>query len=374
MIDNRSMRVELAVLRHVEMPLKFRFRTSFGETGVKKFLLLELRAEGLSGWGECVAEEGPFYSPETTSTASSILTSFLLPLVLGKSVASPEEFERLSARIRGNRMAKAAVECALRDLFAKAAGVPLGRSLGGSREKIEVGVSLGISPTPKETVENVRKHVAQGYRRIKLKIEPGSDADRLSAVRDAFPDITLTVDANAAYTPAQADTLRSLDAFRLDYMEQPLHHEDLVAHADLARTLKTPICLDESIRSYADAKAAIRLGACQVINIKIGRVGGHGEAVRIHDAAREAGVPVWCGGMLEAGIGRAHNVAIASLPGFSKPGDTSSSSRYFEEDIVAPPLEAQDGLMPVPDGPGVGVAIRPDVLSRVTTGIQELRA
>ena len=271
-------------------------------------------------------------------------------------------------------MAKAAVECALRDLFAKAAGVPLGRSLGGSREMIEVGVSLGISPTPKETVENVRKHVAQGYRRIKLKIEPGSDADRLAAVRDAFPDITLTVDANAAYTLAQADTLRALDAFRLDYMEQPLHHEDLVAHAELARTLKTPICLDESIRSAADARAAIQLGACQVINVKIGRVGGHGEAVRIHDAARDAGVPVWCGGMLEAGVGRAHNVAIASLPGFSKPGDTSSSSRYFEEDIVAPALEATDGLMPVPKGPGIGVAIRPDVLSRVTTGIQELRA
>src|ERR1700690_1547739 len=209
MIDNRAMRVELAVLRHVEMPLKFRFRTSFGETGVKKFLLLELRAEGLSGWGECVAEEGPFYSPETISTASSILTSFLLPLVLGKSVSSPEEFERLASRIRGNRMAKAAVECALRDLFAKAAGVPLGKSLGGSREKIEVGVSLGISPTPRETVENVRVHVAQGYRRIKLKIEPGSDADRLTAVRDAFPDITLTVDANAAYTLAQAEALRA---------------------------------------------------------------------------------------------------------------------------------------------------------------------
>jgi len=374
MIDNRPMRVECAVLRQVEMPLKFRFRTSFGETGVKKFLLLELRGEGLSGWGECVAEEGPFYSPETLSTAMPILSAYLLPLVLGKTVSSPEEFERLAARIRGNRMAKAAVECALRDLFARAAGVPLGKALGGTREAIEVGVSLGISPTAKETVENVRKHVAQGYKRIKLKIEPGRDADRLAAVREAFPDITLTVDANAAYTLADADTLRSLDAFRLDYMEQPLHHEDIVAHAELAKTLKTPICLDESIRSAADASAAIALGACKVINIKIGRVGGHAEAVRIHDAARAAGVPVWCGGMLEAGIGRAHNVAIASLPGFSKPGDTSSSSRYFEEDIVEPALEAKDGIMPVPTGPGTGVAIRPDVLGRVTTSIQELRA
>jgi O-succinylbenzoate synthase len=374
MIDNRSMRVESAVLRHVEMPLKFRFRTSFGETTVKKFLLLELRGEGLSGWGECVAEDAPFYSPETLSTAAPMLTAYLLPLVLGKDVSSPPAFDDLARRVRGNRMAKATVECALRDLFARSAGVPLGKALGGTREAIEVGVSLGISPTAADTVENVRRHVEQGYRRIKLKIEPGCDAERLAAVRDAFPDITLTVDANAAYTLADTDTLRSFDAFGLDYIEQPLHHEDLVAHAALAKELKTPICLDESIRSTADAKAAFALGACRVINVKIGRVGGHGEAVRIHDAAREAGVPVWCGGMLEAGVGRAHNVAIASLPGFSKPGDTSSSSRYFEEDVVEPALEASNGLMPVPSGPGTGVAVRNDVLARFTTTITELRA
>ena len=374
MIDNRPMRVESAVLRHVEMPLKFRFRTSFGETSVKKFLLLELRGEGLSGWGECVAEEAPFYSPETLSTAAPILTAWLLPLVLGKDVASPATFDAAARRVRGNRMAKAAVECALRDLHARIAGVPLGKSLGGTRGAIEVGVSLGISPTAKDAVENVRKHVAQGYRRIKLKIEPGCDAERLAAVRDAFPDITLTVDANAAYTLADADTLRSLDAFALDYIEQPLQHEDLVAHAELAKTLKTPICLDESIRSEADARAAIHIGACKVINVKIGRVGGHGEAVRIHDAAREAGLPVWCGGMLESGIGRAHNVAIASLPGFSKPGDTASSSRYFEEDVVEPALEAEDGLMPVPKGPGTGVTVRHDVLARYTTNVAEFRA
>ncbi len=374
MIDKRPMRVECAVVRHVEMPLKFRFRTSFGETSVKKFILLELRGEGLSGWGECVAEEGPFYSPETLSTVLPILSGYLLPLVLGKAVPSPAAFDEAARRVRGNRMAKAAVECALRDLFARAAGVPLSGSLGGTRDAIEVGVSLGISPTPGETVENVRQHVAQGYRRIKLKIEPGRDADRLAAVREAFPDITLTVDANAAYTLADSGHLRSLDAFGLDYIEQPLHDEDIVQHAELAKTLTTPICLDESIRSAADARAAIALGACKVINIKIGRVGGHGEAVRIHDVARAAGIPVWCGGMLEAGVGRAHNVAIASLPGFSKPGDTSSSSRYFEEDIVEPALEAKDGLMPVPKGPGTGVSIRGDVLGRVTTSVQELRA
>ena len=374
MIDNRPMRVESAVLRHVEMPLKFRFRTSFGETSVKKFLLLELRGEGFSGWGECVAEEAPFYSPETLSTATAILTAYLLPLVLGQDVSSPAAFDDAARRVRGHRMAKATVECALRDLHARAAGVPLGKALGGTRDAIEVGVSLGISPTAEEAVENVGRHVAQGYRRIKLKIEPGRDVERLAAVREAFPDVVLTADANAAYTLADADTLRSLDAFGLDYLEQPLHHEDLAQHAELAKTLKTPICLDESIRSEADARAAIALGACRVINVKIGRVGGHGEAVRIHGAARDAGVPVWCGGMLEAGIGRAHNVAIASLPGFSKPGDTSSSSRYFDEDIVEPALEARGGLMPVPKGPGTGVTVRPDVLQRFTTGVTEFRA
>ncbi|HSB36531.1 MAG TPA: o-succinylbenzoate synthase [Thermoanaerobaculia bacterium] len=368
------MRIDSGTLRQVEMPLKFRFRTSFGETTVKKFLLLELRSGGLSGWGECVAEEGPFYSPETLGTARHVLETFLLPLVLGHDVSAPDEFETRASRVRGNRMAKAAVETALRDLVARASGEPLSRALGGTRAKIEVGVSLGLSPTPAETVANVRRHVEQGYRRIKLKIEPGTDVDRVAAVREAFPSIPLTVDANAAYSLADVDRLRALDPFGLDYIEQPLHHEDLADHAVLAKTLKTPICLDESIRSAADAHAAIALGACRVINVKVGRVGGHGEALRIHALASKAGVPLWCGGMLEAGVGRAHNVAIASLPGFSKPGDTSSSSRYFEDDIVAPPLEAADGWMPVPPGSGIGVEIRHDVLERMTTSILELRA
>jgi O-succinylbenzoate synthase len=365
------MRVEAAVLREVEMPLKFRFRTSFGETTKKRFLLLELRGGGLSGWGECVAEEGPYYSSETLGTAGHILERFLLPIVIGKEIASPETFEGEAARVRGNRMAKAAVETALRDLFARAGGISLSKALGGTRSSIEVGVSLGISPTVRETVESVRKHVAEGYRRIKLKIEPGCDVERVAAVREAFPVIPLTVDANAAYTLENADGLRALDSFGLDYIEQPLHYEDLVAHAHLAKTLKTPICLDESIRSADDARAAIALGACRVINVKIGRVGGHGEALRIHEIATKAGLPLWCGGMLEAGVGRAQNVAVASLPGFTKPGDTSSASRYFEEDIVAPALEAKGGLMPVPEGPGIGVEVRREVLARVTMGWKE---
>jgi O-succinylbenzoate synthase len=341
---------------------------------VKRFLLVEAMAEGFSGWGECVAEDGPFYSPETIDSARSTLMKFLFPLVVGRDLVDAAAFDRLAGRIRGNRMAKGALETALRDLFARADGVSLARHLGGTRTVIEVGVSLGLQPTIAETVAIVAKHVSQGYRRIKLKIEPGADVDRVAAVREAFPDLPLTVDANAAYTLETSGPLVGLDAFALDYIEQPLHHEDLVDHAELARRLATPICLDESIRSAADAAAAISLGACRVLNVKIGRVGGHGEALRIHDAALAAGVPLWCGGMLESGIGRAHNIAAATLPGFTKPGDTSSSSRYFEEDIVEPRPEAANGLMPVPEGPGIGVEVRRDVLARFTLETLELPA
>ena len=368
------MRIERVVLRLVEMPLKFRFRTSFGETAAKRFLLVEAAAGGLSGWGECVAEDGPFYSPETIDSARSALSRFLAPLVLGREIAGAGDLDRLAVRVRGNRMAKGALETALRDLFARAEGVSLARSLGGTRTAVEVGVSLGLQATPGATVETVARHVAQGYRRVKLKIEPGADVDRVAAVREAFPAVPLTVDANAAYTLETAAPLLALDAFGLDYVEQPLHHEDLADHAELARRLATPICLDESIRSAADAAAAIALGACRVINVKIGRVGGHGEALRIHEVATKAGVPLWCGGMLESGVGRAHNIAVATLPGFSKPGDTASSSRYFEEDVVEPRPEAADGLMPVPSGPGIGVTVRTDVLARYTLETRELRA
>lgn len=366
------MRIERVVLHLVEMPLKFRFRTSFGETGVKRFLMVEAASGGVTGWGECVAEPGPFFSPETIDSARSALSRFLAPLVLGRDLDGAAAFDLLAARVRGNRMAKGALETALRDLFARAEGVSLSRGLGGTREAIEVGVSLGLQPTVEATVDVVRRHVAEGYRRIKLKIEPGADVDRVAAAREAFPDLPLTVDANAAYTLATSAPLLALDAYGLDYVEQPLHHEDLVEHAELAKRLATPICLDESIRSAADAAAAITLGACRVINVKIGRVGGHGEALRIHEVATAAGVPLWCGGMLESGVGRAHNIAAASLPGYSKPGDTASSSRYFEEDVVEPRPEAARGLMPVPAGPGIGVEVRRDVLARFTLERTEL--
>jgi o-succinylbenzoate synthase len=361
------MRIRRAVLRRVEMPLKFRFRTSFGETSIKKFLLLELDAGDLTGWGECVAEEQPLYSPETIATARHVLAEFLIPLLFGRERADTADFVERSAPIRGHRMAKAAVECALRDLDAKQRGIPLSKALGGIRERVEVGVSLGLQPSEEALLALVSKHVEEGYKRIKLKIEPGRDVDVVAPVRRMFPSIPLTADANAAYSLEDAPHLARLDEFGLDYIEQPLHHEDLREHAELARRMRTPICLDESIRSAADARTAISLGAAKVVNIKIGRVGGLGEAKTIHDICEAAGIPVWCGGMLEAGVGRATNIHLATLSNFRKPGDTSSASRYFEEDIVEPPLEAVAGEMRVPAGAGIGVEVRGGVLDRFTT-------
>ena len=348
------------------MPLKFKFRTSFGEVSTKKFLLLQLESGDFSGWGECVAEEEPLYSPETIGTARHVLAEFLIPRLFGGDPAGSDEFARRAAPIRGHRMAKATVECALRDLEAKQAGLSLSEALGGVRKRIDVGVSLGLQPTEEALVALVARHVAEGYKRIKLKISPGHDLDVVGPVRERFPSIPLTVDANAAYSLGDAPRLARLDEFALDYVEQPLHHEDLREHAELARRMRTPICLDESIRSEADARTAIALGSAKVINIKIGRVGGLGEAKAIHDVCAAAGVPVWCGGMLEAGVGRATNIHLATLPNFRKPGDTSSASRYFDEDIVEPFLEAAAGEMPLPSGPGIGVEVRLPVLDRFT--------
>jgi O-succinylbenzoate synthase len=365
------MRLRRIVVRRVEMPLRFRFRTSFGETTRKQFLLVEADGGDTSGWGECVADDAPFYSEETNASAAHVLGEFLAPAALDEELEGPEDFSRRVAPIRGNRMAKAALESALWDLAAREKGVPLRDLLGGVRDRVPVGVSLGLQPSLDALLALVAKHVEEGYRRIKLKIEPGRDAALVAAVRERFPSIDLTVDANAAYTPADAPALRALDAFGLDYIEQPLGHEDLWEHAALAREIATPICLDESIRSAADAAVAARIGAARVVNVKIGRVGGLAEARRIHDVCAAAGVPVWCGGMLESGVGRATNVHLATLPNFAKPGDTSSASRYFEEDIVDPPLEAVDGEMPVPPGPGIGVTVLRERLDRYTVSEEE---
>jgi O-succinylbenzoate synthase len=361
------MRIRRVVVRRVEMPLKFRFRTSFGEVSRKRFLLLELDAGGVTGWGECVADDEPLFSPDTNATSRLLLSEFLIPLLFGREIESPADFVTRAAPIRGHRMAKAAVECALWDIESRHHGVSLSRALGGVREKVDVGVSLGLQPSRDALLALVSRHVDEGYKRIKLKIGPGHDFEVIGPVREAFPSIALTADANAAYSLGDASALARLDAFALDYIEQPLHHEDIREHAELARRMSTPICLDESIRSAADARTAIALGAAKVINIKIGRVGGLGEAKAIHDVCEESGVPVWCGGMLEAGVGRATNVHLATLPNFRKPGDTSSASRYFEEDIVEPGLEAVAGEMPVPAGAGIGVEIRPRTLEKFTT-------
>ena len=368
------MRLRRVVLRRLEMPLRFRFRTSFGETAVKRFLLVEADAGDFSGWGECVADDAPLYSEETNASAGHVLREFLVPAVLGRALSGPEAFPALVAPIRGNRMAKAALEGALWDAAAREKGVPLARLIGGVRERVPVGVSLGLQPSVEGLLDLVGRHVAEGYRRIKIKIEPGRDAALVASVRERFPEIDLTVDANAAYTPVDAPALRILDGFRLDYVEQPLSHEDLWEHARLARELATPICLDESIRSAADAGVAAAIGAARVVNVKIGRVGGLGEARRVHDVCAAAGIPVWCGGMLESGVGRAANVHLATLPNFTKPGDTSSASRYFEEDVVEPGLEAKDGEMPVPGGPGIGVEVVRERVERWTVAREEFSA
>lgn len=367
------MHLRRVTVRRLEMPLKFRFRTSFGETAVKRFLLVEAQGDGFSGWGECVADEAPLYSEETIESARYVLGAFLAPAAFAAD-GDPAQFERRAAPIRGNRMAKAALEMALWDLAGRRSATPLARMIGGVRDRVAVGVSLGIQPSVEALLELVDRHVAAGYRRIKIKIEPGRDVALVAAVRGRFPAIELTVDANAAYRPEDADVLAALDDFALDYIEQPLGHEDLREHAALARRLRTPICLDESIRSAADAAVAAEIGAAGVVNVKIGRVGGLAEARRIHDVCAAAGIPVWCGGMLESGVGRAGNIHLATLPNFTKPGDTSSASRYFDEDIVDPRLESSDGEMPVPAGPGIGVEVLRERVEQYTISRDELSA
>lgn len=362
------MRVERAELRVVRMPLRFVFETSFGATAERHILLVTLFGEGLEGWGECVADEAPLYREETVETARSVLAGAVLPRVVGRDFANPEALAQAMAPIRGNRMARAAVETAFWDLWARSLGLPLWQLLGGVRREVPVGVSLGIQPSVEATVEAVARHVAQGYRRIKLKIRPGWDVAVVAAVRERFPHVALTVDANGAYRLSDLPVFLALDGMGLEYIEQPLAYDDLHDHALLQARLRTPICLDESIGSARDARIALATGAARIINVKIGRLGGHLEARRVHDVAGAFDAPVWCGGMLEAGIGRAHNLHISSLPGFTLPGDVSSASRYWTRDIVLEPLEARDGMMAVPDGPGIGVTPDRDFLASITVG------
>ena len=359
------MRIERAELRLVPLRLRERFEISSGGRQDRLVLLLALHGEGETGWGECVAGEDPNYSYETTETAWHVLTDILLPAVVERDAAGPADVLAPVDWVRGHAMAKAAVEMAAWDLHAKLRGVALAEAIGGERRPVPVGVSIGLQPDDDALLRRVEGYVAEGYRRIKIKIKPGRDVGMLRAVRERFPDTPLMADANSAYTLDDADRLAELDALDLMMIEQPLAHDDVLHHARLQERLATPICLDESIHSVRDAELALELGACRIINVKPGRVGGFGESRRIHDLCRARGVPVWCGGMLESGVGRAHNVALATLPGFTLPGDISASRRYWERDIVDPEFEIVDGTLTPPEGPGIGV--RP-ALDRIEAG------
>jgi o-succinylbenzoate synthase len=348
--------LEAIELVRIRMPLVRPFRTSFGVSVEKEAILVRAAGDGVEGWGECVAMEAPLYSGEWNDGAWLVLRDFLAPAALtGRDPG-----------IRGHPMARAALEVALLDLRLRGEAVSLAEHLGGVRDRVPCGVSLGIEDDLDDLLAQVRRFVDAGYRRVKLKIEPGKDVDVVRAVREAFPDTPLSVDANAAYTPETAVPLLALDDFGLEYIEQPLAEEDLVGHIRLQERLATPVCLDETITSATVARGAVETGACRVINVKMGRMGGIAESVAVHEVAAAAGVPLWCGGMLETGLGRAVNVALASMPGFTLPGDTSGSDRYFEQDVTEPFVVDADGTMAVPRRPGIGVEPLADVLERVT--------
>lgn len=369
------MRIEQLELIEVPLRLKRPFRTSGGVTHDRRVLILLLTCEGVTGMAECVAGEDPSYSHETTDTAWHIIEQFLAPNVVGRSFASADDLLQALSFVRGNDMAVAAVEMAYWDLRARTLGVPLFELLGGSPKEIAVGVSIGIQRSAEETVALAEEAVTSGYRRVKLKIEPGWDEQALSAVRAALPEFPLTVDANSAYTLEDASTLARLDAYDLDYMEQPLAHDDLLDHAELQRRITTPVCLDESITSVRSARQALTVEAAKVLNMKVGRVRGFRAALAIHDVAAAFNVPLWCGGMLESGVGRAANLHLSTLPGFRLPGDTSSSSRYWERDIINEPLEATGGYQQVPrHSPGIGVTLDKELVSRLEVRRLTVRA
>lgn len=350
------MKIVGAEFREIRLPLSEPFETSAAVTRDRRILIVRLEGdEGGVGWGECVAEETPSYSYETIDTAWDLLEGHVIPALVGREILAPSEVLKPVAWIRGHPMAKASVEMAAWDLEAREQGVPLRELLGGSNEPVPVGVSVGLQPDDDVLLSKIEAYLEEGYRRVKLKIKPGRDVEMLRAVRDRFPEIALQVDANAAYNIADVERLKELDDFDLLMLEQPLGYEDILYHSRLQAEIQSPICLDESIRSAVDAELAVELQACRIVNIKPGRVGGLAESRAIHDLCSKRDIPVWCGGMLESGIGRAHNLALASLPGFTLPGDISESRRYWERDIVTPEFEMQDGRMPHRTGAGIGV-------------------
>jgi O-succinylbenzoate synthase len=360
------MKIERVELHHIDMPLAHPFETSFGREVTRPCILATVHAEGLTGWGECTAHEGPWYSSETIGTAWHVLRDFLIPALLGHDVAAPADVVARFRRVRGHPMARAGLENAVWDLLAQAQGMSLVRMLGGGRERVAVGVSVGIEPTLDALLERVEGHLTEGYARIKLKIKPGWDVAVVRAVRERWPDLKLQVDANSAYRLDDTDIFRELDQFDLLLIEQPLHHDDIVDHAQLQGQLRCPLCLDESIHSPEHARWALDIGACRVINIKVGRVGGLSAAQQIHDLCAARQIPVWCGGMLETNLGRAANVALATLPNFALPGDISASARYYRQDIAQPSFVLNDdSTLSVPDAPGLGVGVIPERLAAV---------
>ncbi|HKO99827.1 MAG TPA: o-succinylbenzoate synthase [Pyrinomonadaceae bacterium] len=362
------MNISSIELREIRLPLIHFFETSFGRTTERRIVLARvIDKDGAEGWGECTAGEGPFYSEEWVEAAWPTLNDFLAPMIVGKELQTAAGASDLMRAVRGNRMAKAALETACWDLEAKILGQPLWKHLGGVRKEIRCGVSIGIQDSPEMLLEKIAKEVAAGYQRIKIKIKPGWDAKIIERVRAEFPEVPLMADANSAYTLRDVPLFKELDQYTLMMIEQPLAHDDIFDHAELQKQIETPICLDESIRTREDAAHAISLASCRIVNLKLGRVGGHWHAKQVERICREKNVPVWCGGMLESGIGRAHNIAMATLEGFSLPGDVSASARYWEEDIIDPPVTvSRSGTIDSPCQAGLGFAINLPRIEKLT--------
>lgn len=368
-----SLGVDRIELRTVRLPLKEPFETSFGSIDSRLIFLVSVTAEGETGWGEVVASEAPLYSYETAGTAWHVISEYLGPAMRSRPIADLHDLANLFSAFRGHNMAKAGLELAYLDLLARITRQSLSQFLGGTRSHIPVGVSLGIQPSFEQLLDRVNKYLGLGYQRIKLKIKPGWDTEIVRQVRQSHADILLSVDANSAYTLSDKDHLKELDEYRLLMIEQPLDYDDLIDHAKLQSEIRTPICLDESITGAKRARHALDLGSCRMINIKVGRVGGYSQALAIHDLCYARNIPVWCGGMLESGIGRAHNIALASLPGFVLPGDVSASSRYFARDVITPEVYvSQYGTVDVPTGPGIGFEVDLDYINSRTQTVRQI--
>lgn len=369
------MKVEKIVLRKMKMTFKTPFETSFGVMKEKHFTLVALHTKDHVGYGDCPAFASPWYNEETTTTGWHIIQDFLIPLLFSKDeINHPEEMQLLFDHIRRNNMAKSALDCALWDLYAKERNIPLAKALGGTRDKVESGISIGIQESPEALVRVVEKYMGEGYQRVKVKIKPGKDIQYLEAVRKQFGDIMLMADANSAYTLEHIDVFKEMDKLGMIMIEQPLAHDDIVDHAKLQAVMKTRICLDESIHSPEDARKAIELGSTKTINIKVARVGGLTQAKKVHDVCQAHGIPVWCGGMLDSGLARAHNIAVASLPNYKFPGDLPASDRYWHQDFITPPITIDSkGMVEVPTKPGIGFDLIPEVVDAFTYEKKEIR-